>query len=344
MKNLTNIQLNYKTKVFKLKDEFKISRISKKIVTVIEIHLVAESINGLGECIPYPRYNERLDDILIYLKKNKSKIEKKLSKKNLAKIPFLSLQNALTAALLDIQLKKDKINFIKTYQVKKKFTTAITIPIFDLKKTKQILQKFKNTKIIKIKLDQSEVIQKLSLIRTICPKSQIIIDANESWDQHFFKNNVKILEQFNILLIEQPFPRGKDHYLKNIKTKLKFCADETFHLKNKTINNDIKFYQCVNLKLDKFGTHEQIIKYIKTAKKLKKKLLLGCMVSSSLSLYPALRYFKYCDYFDLDGAYFLKKDRAGGIIYKNGTASLRPDFIWGKKKASKKRPFFNFKN
>ena len=120
--------------------------------------------------------------------------------------------------------------------------------------------------------------------------------------------------------------------------------DETFHLKNKTINNDIKFYQCVNLKLDKFGTHEQIIKYIKTAKKLKKKLLLGCMVSSSLSLYPALRYFKYCDYFDLDGAYFLKKDRAGGIIYKNGTASLRPDFIWGKKKASKKRPFFNFKN
>jgi hypothetical protein len=31
MKNLTNIQLNYKTKVFKLKDEFKISRISKKL-------------------------------------------------------------------------------------------------------------------------------------------------------------------------------------------------------------------------------------------------------------------------------------------------------------------------
>jgi hypothetical protein len=42
-----------------------------------------------------------------------------LTKKNLTKIPFLSLQNALTAALLDIQLKKDKTNFIKTYQIKK---------------------------------------------------------------------------------------------------------------------------------------------------------------------------------------------------------------------------------
>ena len=72
MKNLTNIQLNYKTKVFKLKDEFKISRISKKIVTAIEIRLKADTISGLGECIPYPRYNEKLEDILIYLKKNKS--------------------------------------------------------------------------------------------------------------------------------------------------------------------------------------------------------------------------------------------------------------------------------
>ena len=332
MKNLTNIQLNYKTKVFKLKDEFKISRISKKIVTAIEIRLKADTISGLGECIPYPRYNEKLEDILIYLKKNKSKIERMLIKENLTKIPFLGLQNALTAAQLDIKLKKDKINFIKTYQIKKKFPTAITIPIFDLKKTKQTLQKFTKTKIIKIKLDQSEVIQKLSLIRSVCPKSYIIIDANESWDKLFLKNNIKILEQFNILLIEQPFPRGKDHYLNNIKTKLKFCADETFHLRNKKINNDIKPYQCVNLKLDKFGTHEQILKYIKTAKKLKKKILLGCMVSSSLSLYPALRYFKYCDYFDLDGAYFLKQDRPDGISYKNGIATINPNFTWGKKK------------
>jgi len=56
------------------------------------------------------------------------------------------------------------------------------------------------------------------------------------------------------------------------------------------------------------------------------------MVSSSLSLYPALRYFKYCDYFDLDGAYFLKQDRPDGISYKNGIATINPNFTWGKKK------------
>ena len=96
----------------------------------------------------------------------------------------------------------------------------------------------------------------------------------------------------------------------------------------------------MNLKLDKFGTHEEILKHIHIAKNAKKKIMLGCMVSSSLSLYPALRYFKYCDYLDLDGAYFLKKDRSNGIVYKNGLAKLNFNFEWGKKKASQKRPFF----
>ena len=340
MKNLNKIELNYKTKVFKLADEFKISRVSKKFVKVVDIFLNCGATYGIGECVPYPRYNESLEDILEYLKKNKSKIEKIVENKNIQQIPFLCLQNALSSAVLDMELKNNKVGFLKLNQIKKSFTTSITIPIFNLKKTEKILKKFTKTKIIKIKLDQNEVIPKLSLIKRICPKSGIIIDANESWNKKFIEENIKTLENFNILLIEQPFPKGKDHYLKNIKSKLKFCADESFHLKNKNLKNSIKHYQCVNLKLDKFGTHKEILKHIHIAKNAKKKIMLGCMVSSSLSLYPALRYFKYCDYLDLDGAYFLKKDRSSGIVYKNGLAKLNFNFEWGKKKASQKRPFF----
>ena len=50
--------------------------------------------------------------------------------------------------------------------------------------------------------------------------------------------------------------------------------------------------------------------------------MLGCMVCSSLSIYSTIPYLKYCDYFDLDGAYFLKKDRLDGIKYKNGIAKI----------------------
>ena len=54
--------------------------------------------------------------------------------------------------------------------------------------------------------------------------------------------------------------------------------------------------------------------------------MLGCMVCSSLSIYSTIPYFKYCDYFDLDGAYFLKKDRLNGIKYKNGIAKISLDY------------------
>ena len=64
IKNLNNIRLNFKIKTFKLKDEFKISRVSKKIIKVIDISL-QDSVNSTtAECVPYQRYNERLDDIL----------------------------------------------------------------------------------------------------------------------------------------------------------------------------------------------------------------------------------------------------------------------------------------
>jgi len=316
MKNLGKYQINYTVKTFELRDEFKISRVSKKKISVIDIFLTKNQKTTVSECVPYSRYNENLEDIVLYLKKNNKKIEQFVEQKQLKQIPYLCLQNTLSSALFNIEFKKN------TKQIKKTFITAITIPIFNLEKTKRILKKFIKTKIIKIKLNQEEVIPKLNLIRQICPNSKIIIDANESWNIQFLKNHIKDLEQFNILLIEQPFIQGKDYLLKNIKTKLKFCADETFHINNKNLTKDIKYYQAVNLKLDKFGTHEEILKFIKIAKRFKKKIMLGCMVSSSLSLYPTLKYFRYCDYFDLDGAYFLKKDRPNGIKYKNGIAKI----------------------
>jgi len=326
IKNFNNVKLNFKIKIFKLKDEFKISRVSRKIIKVIDISL-KDSVNSTtAECVPYQRYNEKLDDILKYLRANKKKVEKIIINNKIERIPFLCLQNALSTSILSLEHKKNKVNFFKFNKIKKKFITSITIPIFNLKKTKKILKKFTKTKIIKIKLNQKEVIDKLFLIKEICPKSKIIIDANESWSKTFLQTNIKKLEQFNILFIEQPFPQGKDYYLKNIKSKINFCADESFHIKNKNLIKNIQHYAYVNLKLDKFGTHENILKYIAAAKKLKKKIMLGCMVSSSLSIYPALRYFNDCNHYDLDGAYFLKKDRLHGITYRNGLAKINFKF------------------
>ena len=331
-KNYSKTKLSHKVIKFWLKNEFKISRGSKKLIKIVDIQLIQGHIVGKGECIPYDRYEEKLRDILKYLKENNQKILTKIKQGKIDTIPYLSLQNALSTALIDIECQKKKRSFIKNNNIPLRFSTAVTVSIFGIKRTKAVLKKLTNVETIKIKLNQSEVFEKLELIQSICKNSKIIIDANESWSSKFLKNNISNLEKFNIILIEQPFPKGKDFLLKYIKSKIKFCADETFHLKNKNLLKNIKYYQCVNLKLDKFGTHHEIIKYITIIKKLNKKIMLGCMVSSSLSILPALRYFKYSDFIDLDGAVFLEKDRYKGIVYKNGVAEVNPNFNWGKKK------------
>jgi L-alanine-DL-glutamate epimerase-like enolase superfamily enzyme len=91
----------------------------------------------------------------------------------------------------------------------------------------------------------------IKFINKNCPKSKIIIDTNEGLNFNLLKRNIKNLESCNVIIIEQPFKYGLDYKLKYIKTKILFCADESFHLNNK--NKVLKFYQLINVKLDKFG-------------------------------------------------------------------------------------------
>ena len=101
------IKLNFKIKTFKLKDEFKISRVSKKIVKVIDISLKDGVNSATAECVPYQRYNEKLDDIFKYLRMNKDKLEKIIINNKLEAIPFLSLQNAVSYTHLTLPTNRE---------------------------------------------------------------------------------------------------------------------------------------------------------------------------------------------------------------------------------------------
>jgi len=181
-----------------------------------------------------------------------------------------------------------------------------------------------------VKVNKDNILKTIKFINKKCPNSKIIIDANEGLNFVLLKKIIKDLEKLNVIIIEQPFKYGLDYKLKNIKTKILFCADESFHVKNK--NRVLKYYQVANVKLDKFGGLNKSLEIIKFLKRKNKKILLGCMVSSSLSIVPALTIAKYCTFLDLDGAYFLKKDFKNGVYYENGNLILNKDFVWLNKK------------
>jgi len=310
------LKLDFKKKIFHLKDNFKISRETKSKIKTIIIKLYNNNASGFGECIPYKRYNETFKKIWKYLENNRENIEKNLTKK----VPFLSLQNALENANSHLNRKK------KTKLFKNHFLTSVTLAIDNKDKIIKNLKKLKNINYIKVKLNSLNVIKTLDLIKIYSPKSKIIIDANEGWSLNFLNRILPKIKQYNILMIEQPLKEGSDHLLRKINTKIQFCADESFRGNN--LNKIKKIYDCFNIKLDKFGGVSNCMKIINKIKKLKKKIMLGCMVSSSLSIIPAIQLIKQSDFIDLDGAFYLKKDFKFSLKYKKDTVKINKKFFW----------------
>ena len=331
------LKLQFVKKKFFLKDSFRISRENKKVLNLIIIKLTENDRCGFAECVPYKRYGESQKKIFTYLTNNQNKILKLIRLKKLEKIKYLSLRTALELALKHLNITKEK-----KYYFKKKYKTFMTIPIFSQKKIRKIIYKYKNVNFIKVKVNKKNILKTVKLINENCPRSKIIIDANEGLNLKLLKTIIKNLEKLNVIVIEQPFKYGLDYKLKYIKTKILFCADESFHGNNK--NQVLKYYQLVNIKLDKFGGLNKSFKIIKFLKNKNKKILLGCMVSSSLSIVPALTIAKYCDFLDLDGAYFLKNDFVNGVSYKNGNLILNKNFIWLNKKGPEENLQGLFKN
>ena len=331
------LKLQFVKKKFFLKDSFRISRENKKVLNLIIIKLTENDRCGFAECVPYKRYGESQKKIFTYLTNNQNKILKLIRRNKLKKIKYLSLRTALELALKHLNITKEK-----KYYLKKNYKTFITIPIFSQKKIRKIIYKFKNVNFIKVKVNKKNILKTVKVINESCPKSKIIIDANEGLNFKLLKAIIRNLEKLNVIVIEQPFKYGLDYKLKYIKTKILFCADESFHGNNK--NQALKYYQLVNIKLDKFGGLNKSLKIIKFLKTKNKKILLGCMVSSSLSIVPTLTIAKYCNFLDLDGAYFLKNDFVNGVSYKNGNLILNKNFIWLNKKGPEENLQGLFKN
>ena len=83
-------------------------------------------------------------------------------------------------------------------------------------------------------------------------------------------------------------------------------------------------YDGVNVKLDKCGGIQPALRMIYMAKSLGMKTMLGCMVSSSVSVTAAAHLSPLVDYADLDGNLLIANDPYSGVTVSKGKLLL-PD-------------------
>ncbi len=181
---------------------------------------------------------------------------------------------------------------------------------------------------LKVKLKGAGDMERLQAVRVAAPACRLIVDANEAWTFEQLKQFAPRCAELGVELIEQPLPRGQDQALKDWRSPVPLCADESCH-DTPTLADVVGKYEFINIKLDKTGGLTEAINLYREAKRQKLGIMVGCMVGTSLAMAPAMLIAQYARFVDLDGPLLLKRDREPGIVYRNGVMSPAPAELWG---------------
>ena len=324
------MNLDYTTYRIICSHPFGISRSTHTYYDIVYIYISDGEYIGRGEAAPSVRYDESTNQIITHLK-SIDNIDNNLNleegafwcKKNSNGIS--SLEAALSTAWLDLWTKKNNRR-ISTYfnSGKNMLYTSFTIAIGDLDLIPKKIEEAKSYNILKIKLGINEQHDKniIKLIRKETDKI-IRVDANEGWDLDTGKRMCKWLADHNVEFVEQPFKAqnlGDTAKLRDV-SPLPLIADEN-SIKSSNIPDIAHAFDGINIKLMKCGSLFEAKKMIDLARKYDMKIMLGCMVESSIGITAMSNLSPQVDFADLDGNLLIDNDPYIGVKVVDGNLIL----------------------
>ena len=310
---------------------FTIARGSKTAADVVVVKHSRNGFTGQGECVPYARYNETVPQVLAALEAARPAIETLASRDDIATLALpYAARNALDCALWDLQCKESGMPAwnLATLTEPHALTTAYTLSIDTPEAMAAAAKAATGRTLLKLKLGRIGDAERLAAIRAAVPNTRLIVDANEGWLPDILPAMLAACEHYGVELVEQPLPANNDEALRGLPRNTIICADESAHGLDSLKSLKGK-YDAVNIKLDKTGGLTPALKMAKAAKAEGFKIMVGCMLGTSLSMAPAFLVAQQAEYVDLDGPLLLAKDRSPAITYIGSSMQPPPRALWG---------------
>ena len=316
---------------FALKRPFRIARGVKTAADVIEVTIEDGGISGRGESVPYARYGESVEAVLAAIGEVRAAIEAGASRQALLSLlPAGAARNAVDCALWDLEARlagttvAEMIGAVATQAVPSALTIVIDAPEAMAVAAAEVC----HVPILKVKVDAEDPAARIRAVRAAAPECALIVDPNESWDRALVEAMQPVLVEVKVALLEQPLSVEADGWLEGFTPAVPICADESIHVAE-DLPDVARRYQLVNVKLDKAGGLTAALSLAKAARAHGLGLMTGCMVSSSLSIAPALHVAGLSDFVDLDGPLWLLEDRPGGVRDLGGMLLPPETGFWG---------------
>ncbi|MGY6697633.1 MAG: N-acetyl-D-Glu racemase DgcA [Roseinatronobacter sp.] len=312
---------------FALAEVFTIARGSRSHADVLTVTLTRQGVRGRGECVPYARYGESLASVRAQIEGLGGRIDRVGLQ---AELPAGAARNAVDCALWDWEAKQAgrRVWELAGLGRPEPLVTAFTLSLDSPERMEQAARKHAARPLLKIKLGTPDDMPRLEAVRRGAPDVPIIIDANEGWTAEVYADLAPHLLRLGVQMVEQPLPAGNDDMLAEIARPLPVCADESCHDRESLPGLRGK-YDMVNIKLDKTGGLTEALALRDAARADGFKVMVGCMVGSSLAMAPAVMVAQGAEIVDLDGPLLLAEDRDLPLHYdEQGVHPPLPE-LWG---------------
>jgi L-alanine-DL-glutamate epimerase-like enolase superfamily enzyme len=324
------MKISFQIRQLNLKHTWTTVRDSSNIKQNVFVKLEKDGIVGIGEAAPNIRYQETPETTIELIKKAIPLFE------NADPFEFVQLgyeiQNlgesqtagkaALDIALMDWVGKALNLPLYRLWGLDpmKAPITSFSIGIDTPEIVAQKTQEAQEYKILKVKVGVAGDEENIAAIRSVAPYKTIRADANEGWQsKEEALQRIEWLAQNGIEFIEQPMPAARLEETRWLheRSPIPIIADEAVK-SAADIPKLVSTYDGINIKIMKAGGLQETLRMIWLAKSLGLKIMIGCMIESSVSITAAAQLCSLIDYADLDGNLLITNDPYQGARIENG--------------------------
>ncbi len=326
------MKLSLSQHTLRLRHTFTIARGSTDTKQVVIVLLEHAGITGIGEAAPISRYGESVDTVRSFLVMvNLENFEDPFQVESiLGYVDTVSEGNYAAKAAIDLAVhdwvgKKLGMPLYRYWGLdpanapRTSFTIGIDSPEILEKK----IDEAGPYPILKIKLGGVNDEQVLQAVRRATNKT-LRVDANEAWkDRKAAVEMIKRLDQMGVELVEQPMPASDLDGTAWVRDRvhLPLIADENC-VRCHDVPRLQRAFDGINIKLMKCTGLREAMKMIHTARACRMRVMIGCMIETSVGITAAAHLAPLVDYADLDGNILTENDPFRGVVVVDGRLEL----------------------
>jgi len=326
------MKLHVARREFPLHTPFRISRGTQQVVDTLVVTLTDGPVQGRGETVGVDYRGETLDSIATQIAALAAEIEAGLTREELLlKLPPGGARNAIDCALWDLKAKQTgkAVWQLAGLLPPQPVGSTVTLSLDTPENMAKAAGAARACNALKLKLGEGQQdVARVAAVRSAAPNAVLLCDVNGGWSFQQLQSYLPLLQELGMRMIEQPLPAGNDDALQGFASPIVLCADESC-FDRRDLSLVAERYAAINIKLEKTGGLTEALALAAAARARRMQVMVGCMVSTSLSIAPALLVGATGEWCDLDGPTYLREDREPSIRFDGGFAYPAQRELWG---------------